>query len=191
MHDAVVARRAGPLAGTTLQTGTTAELDGDALRAARALLDDVFYPEMTDDDWDHTLGGVHALLWEATELVAHAAVVPRRLTAGALRLRTGYVEGVAVRADRRRRGYGTVVMDAVEREIARGYDVGALGSTDEGVAFYASRGWRPWHGPTWARTPNGTMRTPDEDGWIYVLDAAGKLEFSDHLMCEWRPGDVW
>ncbi len=191
MHDAVVARRAGPLAGTTLETGTTAELDGGTLRAARALLDEVFHPEMTDDDWDHTLGGLHALLWEATELVAHAAVVPRRLTAGVLRLCTGYVEGVAVRADRRRLGYGNAVMGAVEEEIARSYDVGALGSTDEGVVFYLSRGWQAWQGPTWARTPNGMMRTADVDGWIYVLDRSAVLDSAQPLLCEWRPGDVW
>ena len=129
---------------------------------------------MTDDDWDHALGGQHALLWEGGRLVAHAALVQRRLTAGAQQLRTGYVEGVAVRADRRGRGYGAAVMEVLEREIARSYDVGALGSSELGAGFYRARGWQVWRGPTWARTPNGLMRTAEEDGWIYVFDTRGR-----------------
>jgi aminoglycoside 2'-N-acetyltransferase I len=155
------------------------------------LLDEVFYPEMTDDDWDHCLGGQHALLWEGELLVAHAAVVPRRLMLGTRPLRAGYVEGVAVHADRRRRGYGAAVMAALEATIAREYDLGALGSTELGVGFYLARGWRVWQGPTWTRTPNGLRRTADEDGWIYVLEGAESLDSSETLTCEWRPGDVW
>ena len=94
----------GSVTGTTLETGRTDELGAATLRAARALLDEAFYPEMTDDDWDHTLGGQHALLWESGRLVAHAAVIERRLTADGRPLRAGYVEGVAVSADRRRKG---------------------------------------------------------------------------------------
>jgi aminoglycoside 2'-N-acetyltransferase I len=191
VHDALMAAAPGPAAGTTLETGVTADLSAASLRAARALLDEVFFPEMTDDDWDHALGGQHVLLWERGHLVAHAALVERRLTAGATQLRTGYVEAVAVRADRQRRGYGAAVMAPLESEIARSYDVGALGSSELGAAFYRTRGWQVWRGPTWARTPNGLMRTPDEDGWIYVLDAGGALDLTEPLICDWRCGDVW
>jgi aminoglycoside 2'-N-acetyltransferase I len=186
-----MARIPGAGAATTLETGATSALAAGGLQAARALLDEAFYPEMTDHDWNHCLGGQHALLWEADQLVAHAAVVERRLTAGARRLRAGYVEGVAVREDRRGLGYGAAVMGAVEATIAREYDLGALGSSELGVGFYLARGWHVWKGPTWVRTPNGLMRTPDEDGWIYVLEARAALDLSESLTCEWRPGDVW
>ena len=186
-----MARVPGAVPGTTLETGTTSQLSDRTLGAARALLDEVFYPEMTDHDWDHCLGGEHALIWEGPRLVAHAAVVQRRLTVGARRLRTGYVEGVAVRAQRQSRGHGAAVMAAVEATISRDYDLGALGSTEAGVGFYVARGWRVWQGPTWARIPNGLMRTPDEDDWIYVLETGEALDFSETLTCEWRPGDVW
>jgi aminoglycoside 2'-N-acetyltransferase I len=46
-----------------LHTAHTAELDAAALTAARALLYDVF-DDMTDQDWEHALGGVHALVWD-------------------------------------------------------------------------------------------------------------------------------
>ena len=37
---------------------------------------------MTDHDWEHALGGVHALVWEGGELVGHASVIQRRLLYG-------------------------------------------------------------------------------------------------------------
>ena len=82
-------------------------------------------------------------------------------------------------------------MTAIEDEIFRSYDVGALGSSEPGVPFYRARGWHAWQGRTWARTPNGLMRTADEDGWIYLLHKGERLALSGDLICEWRPGDVW
>ena len=50
-------------------------------------------------------------------MVAHGAVVPRTLVAGGRALRTGYVEGVATRGDRRGLGLATLVMAEVGRVI--------------------------------------------------------------------------
>ena len=83
-----------------LQTAHTAELDAATLTAARALLYDVF-DDMTDHDREHALGGVHALVWEGADLIGHASVIQRRLLHGGRALRTGYMEGVGVRVDRR------------------------------------------------------------------------------------------
>src|SRR5947209_15387094 len=95
----------------------TADLDVELRRAARVLLDDVFGLEMTDDDWDHALGGMHALAFEAGQLVGHGSVIQRRLVHRGRALRAGYVEGVAIRADRQERGYGTALMEPLERII--------------------------------------------------------------------------
>ncbi|MBV9278534.1 MAG: GNAT family N-acetyltransferase [Chloroflexi bacterium] len=168
----------------------TAHLSRAELEAARALLDEVF-DDMTDDDWDHALGGLHALLWEGDALIAHASVVQRRLFHAGRALRAGYVEGVAVRADRRRRGYGGALMAELERVILAAYDLGALGSSDDGLPFYLGRGWRRWRGPTSALTPAGAIRTPEEDGSILVLPAAAPLDLDGELTCDWRGGDVW
>ena len=80
------------------------ELSPEDLRAVRRLLDEAFGGRFTQDDWHHTLGGLHVLALEEGELVAHAAVVDRTLRAAGHPLRTGYVEGVATRPDRRRQG---------------------------------------------------------------------------------------
>ena len=57
-----------------LRTAHTADLDPATLASARALLYDVF-DDMTDDDWEHALGGLHALIWAGAELVGHGCQV--------------------------------------------------------------------------------------------------------------------
>ncbi|WP_461026918.1 GNAT family protein, partial [Streptomyces sparsus] len=79
----------------------TSALDTTALGDVRALLDEAF-EDFDDHDWDHGLGGMHVLVRSDGDLLAHACVVQRRLLHAGRALRTGYVEGVAVRADRRR-----------------------------------------------------------------------------------------
>ena len=54
----------------------------------------------------------------------------------------GYVEGVGVRADQRRKGVASALMGDAEEIIRRAYDCGALGSSDDGLPFYTGRGWR-------------------------------------------------
>lgn len=174
-----------------VRTVHTAELDDTTLRAARALLDEVFAGDMTDHDWEHALGGVHALAWDGAELIGHASVIQRRLLHDGRALRAGYVEGVGVRADKRRRGHGAAMMDALERVVRNAYDLGALGTSDEAVHFYAARGWQLWRGPLSALTPTGITRTEAEEGGVYVYPLAATLDLSGELTCDWRDGDVW
>ena len=173
-----------------VHTAHTAELDAATLSAARALLYDVF-DDMTEHDWEHALGGVHALVWEGAELVGHASVIQRRLLHGGRALRAGYVEGVGVRADRRGRGYGAAMMDALEKVIRGAYELGALGAAEEAAAFYAARGWMLWRGPSSALTPDGIRRTGEDDGCIYVLPVQVQLDLFSELTCDWRDGDPW
>jgi aminoglycoside 2'-N-acetyltransferase I len=174
-----------------LHLAHTADLDAGTMRAGRALLDDVFGEEMTDDDWEHALGGIHAIVWEEDQLVGHASVIQRRLLHGGRALRTGYVEGVAVRADRRRRGHGAAMMAALERVIRGAYEIGALGASEMGEALYAASGWKRWRGRTWALTPNGVVRTPAEDDGVYVLEVEVTLDLDGDLTCDWRDGELW
>jgi aminoglycoside 2'-N-acetyltransferase I len=174
-----------------VRTAHTAELDEATREAARALLYEVFADEMTEHDWEHAIGGVHALAWEDGELVGHASVVQRRLLHGGRALRTGYVEGVAVQADRRRRGYGGALMGALERVVRGAYELGALGATEEGAHFYAARGWERWEGPTSVLAPTGIERTEEDDGSIFVLPVTAALDRSGELTADWRDGDAW
>ncbi|MGB3439296.1 MAG: GNAT family N-acetyltransferase [Actinophytocola sp.] len=167
----------------------TADLDGATRTTVRALLDAAFDGDFSDEDWDHSLGGMHALAWSGGTLVGHAAVVQRRLLYRGRALRTGYVEGVAVLADHRRHGVGAAVMAPVEQVIRTAYELGALASSAMAMPFYESRGWQRWRGPTSVLTPDGVRRTGD-DGGIFVLPVSA-LDLEDPLACDWRDGDVW
>lgn len=174
-----------------VRTVHTASLTSEELEAIRALLHEGFAGDVTEDDFEHALGGVHALAWQGEELVAHGSVVMRRLLHEGRSLRTGYVEAVAVRPDRRRRGLGSAVMAALEEVVRGGYELGALASSDDGLAFYRARGWQLWTGTTSVVTPQGMRRTPDDDGCVFVLPGALRLRPGGDLACDWRPGDVW
>ncbi|MBB1254828.1 aminoglycoside 2'-N-acetyltransferase, partial [Streptomyces sp. OF3] len=84
------------MSATQAVTAHTSELDAGTLQTARTLVEESFTVEYSGADWEHGLGGMHALVWEEGELVAHGSVVQRRLLHEGRALRTGYVEGVAV-----------------------------------------------------------------------------------------------
>jgi aminoglycoside 2'-N-acetyltransferase I len=134
---------------------------------------------------------MHAVIWRHNAIIAHAAVVQRRLVYRGSALRCGYVEGVAVREDCRGQGLVHALLDAVEQVMRGAYQVGALSSSIRARRMYASRGWLPWHGPTSVLTPTGPTRTPEDDGTVFVLPVGISLDTSAELMCDWRAGDVW
>jgi aminoglycoside 2'-N-acetyltransferase I len=174
-----------------VQTVHTSALGPQGLRDLRELLDTAFEGDFSDDDFDHALGGMHAIVRDGDVLVGHGAVVMRRLVHVGVALRTGYVEAVATRADRRGRGIGALVMDEVERVVRGAYELGALGAADAAAPWYAARGWRPWDGTTSVVTPDGVRRTPDEDGAVHVLPVSARLTAGGDLACDWRGGAVW
>ena len=174
-----------------LRTAHTADLDPATIRAARGLLDEAFHGEATEADWEHALGGVHALVWDGPVLIGHGSVIQRRLLHQGRALRAGYVEAVAVHPGRQGEGHGATLMGALEQVLRGAYDLGALGSTEEGAGFYAARGWKLWRGPSSALTPAGIRPTPDADGCLYVFELAVPLDLAGELTCDWRDGDVW
>jgi aminoglycoside 2'-N-acetyltransferase I len=131
------------------------------------------------------------VLRDGAELIAHAAVVQRQLVHGDVPIRTGYVEAVAVRENRRGRGHGRAVMTEAERVIAAAYDLGALSTGLQG--YYERAGWIRWLGPTYVLEPGGLTRTEDDDGGVFVLRTPTSPEFdlTGPLACDWRSGDVW
>jgi aminoglycoside 2'-N-acetyltransferase I len=174
-----------------LTVAHTSQVAPELLAAVRAFLDEAFGGEFADDDWEHSLGGMHALAFDGARLVGHGAVVQRRLVHGGRARRAGYVEAVAVASGHRRRGHAAAVMDALEDVVRGAYDLGALSATDEGAALYLSRGWQRWQGPTSALTPTGTVPTPEEDGSVFVLPVTADLDPAGELTCDWRDGDLW
>lgn len=169
----------------------TAFLQDVERRAIRDLLDEAFDGDVTDEDVEHALGGIHVLVWEQHRLVGHGSVVMRRLLHGERALRTGYVEGVAVSSDRRRQGIGGQVMGSLEQVIRGGYELGALSASDNAVPFYTARGWRRWTGTASVVGPHGITPTPGEEESLFLLPVTAELSWDGDLACDWREGDVW
>jgi aminoglycoside 2'-N-acetyltransferase I len=169
----------------------TGQLSSGELASARTLLEGAF-KDFDLAGWENTLGGTHALAFDGDELIGHAALVQRRLLHGDRVLNTGYVEGVAVRPDHRRRGLASALMAEVEALLG-GYEVGALSASTAGAPLYAGRGWQRWRGPTFVLTPSGVRRTEDDDGGVYVFPGRAPLDLDldGKLTADWRAGEVW
>ena len=177
------------------------QLPTDALAAAelaaiRELLDAAFGGDaeqrFDEADWEHALGGVHLVAELDGRLAGHASVVPRTLWIDGRPVRTGYVEAVATAPAMQGRGIGTALMRAAGRHIAAAYQLGALGTGEHG--FYERLGWQTWLGPSSVRARDGERRTPDEDGYILVLETPSTpqpLRLDASIACDWREGDVW
>ena len=171
----------------------TSDLDAETRQNAQQMVTEAFaeWSEFTDSDWEHALGGMHALIVNRGVLIAHAAVVQRRLLYEGTALRCGYVEGVAVHEDWRGQGLAHAVMDAIEQVIRGAYEIGALSSSPIGEKIYRPRGWLHWQGPTSVLDPGGPTRTPEDDGSIFVLPVDIEVDVKAALTCDWRAGDVW
>ena len=172
----------------------TSDLDAETREGARHMVIEAFGDsevDFTDADWEHSLGGMHALICVRGALIAHGAVVQRRLIHRDTALRCGYLEAVAVREDWRGHGLSMAVMDALEQVLRGAYQVGALSASDAGRPLYTSRGWVPWGGETSVLAPSGVTRTPEDDGSVFVFPVTAELDAAAEITCDWRDGDVW
>ncbi|GGU43822.1 GNAT family N-acetyltransferase [Streptomyces lavendofoliae] len=177
----------------SFHTAHTYELSPAELFGIRAMLDAAFDGDFGDEDWDHGLGGVHAYVRDEHGVAAHGSVVMRRVAHAGRSYRIGYVEAVAVRADRRRQGLGGRVMAALEEVVDGAYAFGALSASDEGAELYRARGWQLWNGRVEAYGPGGVAHLPDEEDSTYLRPSAGRpLPAADAgpLLFDWRDGDV-
>jgi aminoglycoside 2'-N-acetyltransferase I len=184
-------RRGSPGSRVELTVAHSSALDARTLATLRALLLEVFPGCFSEHDWEHALGGVHAILAEDGEPIGHAAVVQRRLLHEGRALRAGYVEGVGVRADRRGRRHGATLMEAVEQVVRGAYDLGALGASDAARSFYEARGWQRWRGMLSALTPDGVRRCEGEQENLYAFACDAPLDVTAELTCDWRDGALW
>lgn len=169
----------------------TSDLDQETREDARRMVIEAFDGEFSDADWDHALGGMHAVICHRGALIGHGAIVQRTLLHNETAIRSGYIEAVAVREDWRGHGLAGAVMDALEQVVRGAYPLGALSASELGQPMYEARGWQKWQGPTSVLAPGGIRRTPDDDGSVYVLPIDVEVDVTAELTCDWRAGDVW
>ena len=174
-----------------LHMAPTERLREPFLAELRALLDAAFPDDFSDQDWDHSLGGVHVWVSGPGGLISHGALLQRTLVLAGSALGVGYVEAVATAAAHRREGHGTAVMKRIGRLIEERYPLGALSTGTH--AFYETLGWERWRGKTFVDAPDGRRHTPNDDGDIMILRTTRSpdLDLDGDIVCDWRSGDVW
>lgn len=178
----------------TIRRIATEELRPRDVAFLRELFD-AAWPDPSDrfaeTDWEHAMTGLHFLVFDGDRIVSAASVARRLLETNGRGLATGYVEAVATHPDFERRGLATAVMREVGDYIDGEFELGALGT---GIpSFYERLGWVVWGGPTFVRTHQGLVRTPEDDGAVLVrlTPRSPKLDVTAPISCEWRSGDVW
>ena len=150
-----------------------------------------FDGDFTDDDWKHSVGGVHVWVAESDWVISHGSLVERVLVCSGKTVRVGYVEAVATDVSHRHRGHGATVMRRIGELIRNRYALGGLSTG--AYAFYEPLGWERWRGPTFVDRPSGRERTPGDDGDVMILQTPRSplLDLDGDIVCDWRRGDVW
>jgi aminoglycoside 2'-N-acetyltransferase I len=169
----------------------TSELSQSRLTEVRQLLDQAFAGRFSDDDWEHTIGGIHVLVADGDVIVSHAAVVARVLEVAHRPFNAGYVEGVATAPSRQQEGLGSLAMERVSTVLRSRFAMGGLSTSRH--QFYERLGWERWRGPTYVRDGLDEIRTEAEDAGVMVLRFAtsGAVDLTAPLSCEARAGDDW
>ncbi|MQW75772.1 GNAT family N-acetyltransferase [Nocardioides sp. dk4132] len=162
-----------------------------ATRAALWRLWASAFDDFEDTDGAHAFGGLHALVREGAEVVAHASVVPRRLLIGREAWAVGYVEAVAVAPARQHQRLGSAVMTALQDLLPGRYPLAMLATGEHG--FYERLGWERWRGASYVVRRGVRVRTSEDDDALMALRLPGShgLDLSSPVACEDRPGDAW
>ena len=168
----------------------SADVSGVERRRLRHLLDDAFDGTFTDDDWEHALGGWHAIVTEA-HVLSHVAVVARRIEVGRRELNAGYVEAVATAPSARRHGHASRAMRAAMVVLRREFEVGALSTNVH--RFYERLGWERWLGPSFVVHEGQRVRSVEDDDGVMVLrfGPSSGIALDAPIACHTRAGDDW
>ena len=148
------------------------ELSADDLAGLLAWLEEAYGDPIGSwrrETWTDIGPGPHFMVHDTgAELLAHACIDWVPVTLGDVTLAAGYLEVVATRLDSRRKGLGSLVVEAAQREIEARAEIGFLGTGT--MPFYERLGWIRWTGPTSVTERDGSItRTPEEDDAIMAL----------------------
>jgi aminoglycoside 2'-N-acetyltransferase I len=174
-----------------LQVLSDEQLSPALFAQLRALVDEAFDGNFTEEDWQHTLGGWRVIAFDGPVPLAHAAVVPRLLRVATRPFQAGYVEAVATHPDKQRTGLGSLVMAAATSLIPSHFELGALSTPRP--SFYQRFGWESWRGPSFVEDGPRLIRTADEDDGLMVLRSgpSADIDLTASIACQPRPGDDW
>jgi aminoglycoside 2'-N-acetyltransferase I len=167
--------------------------DGFALQnstSIKLMLDEAYEDDFSEEDWIHTFGGVRFLGTIGGEIVAHGAIVPRKISINEELVVVGYLEGIAVSSNHQRQGVGRQLLSSITDFCQSEYQISML-STDE-FDFYGNLGWKRFTGKSGVLIDGEAILTPDEDeGLMYLIGKGGFTQEICSAYCDPREGDHW
>ncbi|MFM8384394.1 MAG: GNAT family N-acetyltransferase [Actinomycetota bacterium] len=168
---------------------TDADLDHLAEVSLRTLLADAFEGDFSQEDWEHTNGGLRFLGYLGAELVAHGSVIKRNVRIDEEDLKIGYVEGLAVAPLYWRRGFGSKLMSEITSYCKTKFRICMLSTGEKD--FYRKLGWLDFEGESYVFRNGVEVRTADEDEGLMYLPGSVNSPTITKVVCEAREGDDW
>ncbi|NBO72663.1 GNAT family N-acetyltransferase, partial [bacterium] len=114
-----------------ISRASDADLDPQISAVVRNLLNDAFEGDFSEEDWKHTFGGMRFLGFLNDQLIAHGAVVPRKIEVDESDLIIGYVEGIAVAPTYWHKGYGSLLMAEITSYCLSEFSLSMLSTSEK------------------------------------------------------------
>jgi len=160
------------------------------LKYIHNLLIEAFEQDFSAEDWQHTFGGTRVIGLIENKVVAHAALVPRRIWLDDIAHQVGYLEGVAVLPKFQKQGFGSELLASVSNFASKNYQWSMLSSSEK--HFYRKQGWQDFLGQSFVLINDTAIATQTENDGLMCL-AMGKHQIPSPMraVCEPRSGDYW
>jgi aminoglycoside 2'-N-acetyltransferase I len=154
------------------------------------LLKDAFEGDFSEEDLQHSFGGVRLIGFMNEEIVAHGAVVPRAVRIDDVEEIIGYVEAIAVDPRLWRQGIGTALMQEITKICKSQYQFSMLSTGEKD--FYRRFGWVDFKGESYVDLGEKVVRSEEEDEGLMYLGVGKYLNVSPlKVVCKSRAGDAW
>lgn len=156
----------------------------------RSLLVDAFEGDFSESDWEHTCSGVRFLGLADDKIISHGAIITRRMWINQTEYHVGYLEGIAVRPDLWRRGFGSKLIMEMTQYCEANFPISLLSTGEKD--FYSRFGWKDFAGKSYVKHSGELIRTEeDDDSLMYLIGKSPITEPLHQLICEARTGDPW
>lgn len=168
---------------------TDSDLDHRAQANLRELLVRAFEGDFSNEDWEHTHGGLRFVGYLGNEVVAHGSVIERNVWIDGEYLKIGYVEGLAVAPSYWNRGFGSKLMAEITSHCKTEFRISMLATGEKD--FYRKLGWLDFEGESYVFRNGVEVRTADEDEGLMYLPRSVDFPTPTKVVCETREGDDW
>ena len=154
------------------------------------LMSDAFEGDFSDEDWQHTHGGIRFLGYLGNELIGHGAVISRSMKVDGEETKVGYVEAIAIDPRHWRQGYGSRLISEITLYCRSQFSFSMLSTGER--AFYRKYGWLDFEGESFILQGEDEVRSKEEDeGLMYLFGIDAVVQAPRKIVCDFRAGDAW